>query len=404
MKRFPLKYRGHHFQGGDVHTPLVAYRREVYAGETSENSTTVFFETALKSQVRNPAVVSAYMFYCPHRLVWDQWEDFVADPDSGLSIPTTTGVWPTVHERSAQAKKVFFRRAYKLAYNEFFGDEDIGQANLAWFDDITADSMVSDRSVRSVSQLLQNVILDTENPVDNFNGSVSGAVATIELGELDRRLKARRANLSQRFTGEKYSDALRRLGVGVSEALIDRPELLGMKTEVIYPDNTRATAEGTGIEVGQRFAKYAGTMRLDTGRKFFPEHGYVFTIFVVRLALFNDKTVDAPDATVLSRNAYMLDPHQQNWGEYPREIFGTAGDPDVIMVHGFQSLYGMVTASGPAGFVYADQGIVSDGIGDVRLLIYPRPQDFAFSFSPTLILSATNEAKGVSPLMPRPVF
>ena len=316
------------------------------AGESAEIDVSCFYETPAINSLRNPAVLSYYVFYVPNRLLWPNWAEFIADADTARSIPTTTTPWADMFEPTAAAKSALFRRAYKAVYNTFFGDPSIGQTAGAWFDDVTADTFVTARRMKTVSQVVQQMISDLDTPADNFTGTVSGAVATIELNDLDRRMKARRANVQQRMTGDKYTDALARFGVQVSDALIGQPEMLGFHSEVIYPQNTQATAGGTSVPTpGTRFGKYTGTVKHKIGRKFFQEHGHVFGVLALRPVLNYSQMQVAPDAYLTDRADFVVDPNLQPYVDVPREYFTTAGDPDPVLMRGWQYHFGQVMSA-----------------------------------------------------------
>lgn len=341
MNRYPLNYRSSFFNTGMLCEPTMIFRKPVIAGESAEIDIQSFYESPPVELLRNPAVLSLYCFYVPNRLVWPQWQEFLSDPDTSRTVPTTTTGWANIFEPGTQSKQVFARRAYKAIYNAFFGDQSVGQTGFAWYDDIGADTVVTMRRMKTVSQVVQQMLSDLDTPADNFTGTVSGAVATIELNELDRRMRARKANVSQRFSGDKYVDALGRFGVKVSDALIANPEMLGFHSEVIYPQNTVASSGGTSVPtVGTRYGKYAGTVKHKIGKKFFQEHGYVIGILALRPVLSYSQMQCPPEAFMVDRSDYVVDPNLQPYAEYPREFFSTAGDPDPVMMRGFQYLYG----------------------------------------------------------------
>lgn len=361
MNRYPLNYRASWFNLGAMLQPNCVFRKPVYPGESAEIDIQLFYESGIVDRLRNPAVMSLYVFYVPHRLVWSGWTDFIADVDSGLSVPTNTTQWSSVFENGNNVKSSLMRRGYKLAYNTFFGDESIGQTPGAWYNDVTADTFVTDMRMKAVSQVVQNLVSDLDNPADPFTGTVSGAVATIELSELDRRLRARRASVQQRMSGEKYTDALARFGVKVSDALISQPEMIGFHSEVIYPTSTQATAGGTAPTVGQRFGKYAGTLKHKVGRKFFQEHGYVFGVYALRPVLSYSSMGYPPEAFTTSREDFVIDPVLQPYQEVNRTAFSTDGDPDPILMRGWQYLYGQVMqTNSPSGVLETNAASINE--------------------------------------------
>ena len=387
MNRYPLNYRMGHYGVGDTNTPLLAYRKPVFPGETASTEINLFYETDVVDRLKNPAVVSCYLFYVPHRLVWSGWTDFVADPDSGLSVPTATASWEELWEKGAATRTSFLRRGYKLVYNTFFGDETIGQNARAWYDDTSADTYVTMMCQRTSMQLGKAIMSDLDVPADNFTGTVSGTVATIELNELDRRMRARRSNVVQRFTGEKYTDALARFGVKVSDALIAQPEMVGYATETILPTSVPSATATTTVPVGQRWGKYSGTLKLETAGKFFQEHGYLIGVFSVRPVLAVQDMQYPPEAGVTSRDDFVIDSMLQPYKEYDRAIFTSGGEPDPVLMRGWMYTKGQVTVNGsPAGVLQNSQASIND-------LRYPAPVS---SFSMTYSIQGVS--KGATPI------
>lgn len=96
------------------------------------------------------------------------------------------------------------------------------------------------------------------------------------------------ANFVQRFQekmarrGSEFKDYLRQLGVRFSDARLQIPERLGSTTSVLQFSEVLATAESTGVEIGDM--KGHGIMGLRTkGYDYwFEEHGYVVSFLVVR--------------------------------------------------------------------------------------------------------------------------
>lgn len=81
--------------------------------------------------------------------------------------------------------------------------------------------------------------------------------------------------------GSRYDEYLRYLGVKSSDARLQRPEYLGGGTNVVQFSEVLQTAEGTNA-VGTMRGHGISAMRSNRYRRFFEEHGYVFTLISVR--------------------------------------------------------------------------------------------------------------------------
>jgi len=108
-----------------------------------------------------------------------------------------------------------------------------------------------------------------------------------ELGSVDIN-QLREAFALQRFEehralyGSRYVEYLRYLGVKSSDARLQRPEYLGGSRQTIQFSEVLQTAPGGEDPVGALKGHGIGAMRTNRYRRFFEEHGYVFTVMMVR--------------------------------------------------------------------------------------------------------------------------
>lgn len=119
--------------------------QEVLPGDTFRHSTSALIRVSpLATPVMHPVRARIHHFFVPHRLVWDDWEDFITGGPDGLNasvFPTITttvgtgyavgslgdylGVPPSVPSLEVSALPF---RAYALIYNEFYRDQDLNTA------------------------------------------------------------------------------------------------------------------------------------------------------------------------------------------------------------------------------------------------------------------------------------
>lgn len=131
---------------------------EVLPGDSMEISSAALVRVSpLVAPVMHPVMVRFHHWFVPHRLVWDEWEDFITGGSDGLgngftypvltsgaggfgakSLPDYMGVPPTVAGLEISAMPI---RAYNLIFNEFYRDQDLVTAaadeqlqllNCAW--------------------------------------------------------------------------------------------------------------------------------------------------------------------------------------------------------------------------------------------------------------------------------
>ena len=114
---------------------------EVLPGDTIRHATSLFLRLApMLAPVMHPCHVKIHSWYVPHRLVWDEFEDFITGGPDGLNMsvfPTVTapdggfsvgsladylGVPTGVPGLTVSALPF---RVYDLIYNEWYRDQDL---------------------------------------------------------------------------------------------------------------------------------------------------------------------------------------------------------------------------------------------------------------------------------------
>lgn len=355
-----MERKDHYFTRGDMYRLIPSLMKPVMPGERVSVNVRGTFETDVIAALRTPAMMASYAFFVPNRIVWSGWPDFISDADTVLTIPTVnyaTSPFPQLGELSGTLSALP-RRAFKMAYNEFFGDDAFGTA--AWYTDPTADTAQNaPLPLKTVNQLLSSVALDVDEPADNY----TVAASTIELTEFRRRLKQNARQNNQRIGGEKYFDALRRYGVDMREELASRPELIARQSEIVYPQEVFNTSD---TDTGARVGRYRIAINFDVRRKFCMEHGHIFVCHALRP--FLGKIPGAPvDRSMMTRRFFMEE-MDKPFVEVSSVNVGTATDvePDPLLpLDRWQNLGDMYTLNGVDGtLAYAANAALSD-------LIYP---------------------------------
>lgn len=114
---------------------------EVLPGDTIQQATSMLLRVLpLNAPVMHPVHVRIHHWFVPHRLVWEDWEDFITGGPDGLNasaFPTVSldpargslmdylGVPP---DGSAHTVSALPLRAYQLIWNEFYRDQDLHTA------------------------------------------------------------------------------------------------------------------------------------------------------------------------------------------------------------------------------------------------------------------------------------
>lgn len=115
---------------------------EVLPGDTFQKATSALLRCSpMLAPVMHKVNVDIYDFFVPHRLVWEDWEDFITGGEDGedasvyptIATPVSTGfavgsladylgVTPGVASRNVSALPF---RAYAMIFNEWFRDQDL---------------------------------------------------------------------------------------------------------------------------------------------------------------------------------------------------------------------------------------------------------------------------------------
>lgn len=226
----------------------------------------------------NPVLMSAYSFYCPLRLLWDDWMDFIAqDDDYAGTFPVTAVDFPAVLDKDASdsvtgSLSAMPRRAFKLAFNQYFGDEDF----TTHYSDITNDADVTVHPMKNPDQYLSKV----RDARDMDTPTYDATTVPIDLNDFAYEMQKARSRRRAQISGDKYVDALARMGVSLDWRVQQAPELLGKTHLRVRP---RYWTDTTATTLGSQRSQYSAELKHRYSGKRFAEHGLVFTVVCARL-------------------------------------------------------------------------------------------------------------------------
>lgn len=324
---------------------------EVLPGDSLQMATSALIRTMpLLSPVMHPVHVRFHHWFVPHRLVWEDWEDFITGGPDGMDdsvFPTVTlsytagnpatgtgivgeladylGAVPGVNNLVCSALPF---RGYALIWNEWYRDQDLQTPlvvdttsgpdtttnmllqNAAWEKDYFTSSRPWEQKGPAITIPLGTTAPVTTGSSTTLPGPVvirsdaagegglylSGQGTTVGDATLNADLTGasavtvnilREAMALQRYEeararyGSRYVEYLRYLGVRSSDARLQRPEYLGGGKQTIQFSEVLQTAEGES-PVGEMRGHGLAAMRSNRFRRFFEEHGYVFTLMSVK--------------------------------------------------------------------------------------------------------------------------
>lgn len=339
---------------------------EVLPGDSIQQSTNALVRaSALLSPVMHPIPVRIHHWFVPHRLVWEDFEDFITGGPDGLddsvfptiampasvgaavgSLADYLGVATGVADLAVSALPF---RGYAMIFNEWYRDQDLVTPltidltsgvdsttnttlqNCAWEKDYYTSARLTAQKGASITIPLGTSAPVTGIAVANNEAAATGFTGTGPIAAGDRtsgqpawRLDTQTSTLLGQTTGvphtttnrpqifadltgasavtvnvlrealalqryeearsrygSRYCEYLKYLGVTSSDARLQRPEYLGGGAQTLQFSEVLQTAEGTNA-VGTMRGHGISSLRSNRYRRFFEEHGYVFTLLSIR--------------------------------------------------------------------------------------------------------------------------
>lgn len=344
---------------------------EVLPGDTVQQATTALLRAApLLAPVMHPCHARIHHWFVPHRLIWDDFEDFITagpDGEDDSVFPTITmpggggaalgsladylGVPTGINSLEVSALPF---RGYAMIWNEWYRDQDLQTEltidttsgpdtttnttlqNVGWEKDYFTSARpweskgpeitisIGDEApvVFPTTPQLSQVIaaerytgagapenlgnlrtagggsydITTTTPAASASGDLVlrgsvpaptdayadlSAASPVSINTLREAFALQRYQEARARFGSRYVEYLRYLGVRSSDARLQRPEYLGGGSQTIQFSEVLQTAEGTD-PVGQLRGHGIGSVRSNRYRRYFEEHGYVFSCISVR--------------------------------------------------------------------------------------------------------------------------
>lgn len=154
------------------------YVDEVLPGDTfNVNTAAIIRMSTPKYPVMDDAFIDFYYFYCPNRILWDNFKQFMGEVEETPWMPTKTYKVPQIKINSTKESSLPYEgsildymgvptkvegkfeinalpiRAYVKIWNEFFRDENVDNAAVVKTDD--ADVTYTDGSNESMDEVLK---------------------------------------------------------------------------------------------------------------------------------------------------------------------------------------------------------------------------------------------------------
>jgi len=376
MQRYNLNYKGGTYTEGQCYRLQPIFRQQVVPGQTVNIDAQVSLKTAvLTKNVTTPCMMSVWFFYVPHRLVWDGWTDYISQAADRTAVPNTFTTADAFFDKALAAGSAgvqpFYRRAYKLVYNEYFGtNPPAGSTSTGnqWFDDITDDNNVGLYELRNPEQFGSRLVetLETEDP------EFPVVASSIPLNAFYKNMMIARSKQRSQMSGDKYVDTLARMGVDASWMISERPEFLGTKSKMVGPQLTAGTQN---TELGHEAARFAGKLECNIKSKHFAEHGYIVGVCGVRPIVIapTSSSADALCDREDAQGFYTAD-NIQTRDTYFGIGLGVSGQDKYTQRFGYLRNGQWLTGTyNPASWVN------TQNLTDTSDLVYPDPANIEFS-------------------------
>lgn len=339
---------------------------EVLPGDTVQQATSLLLRVSpLLAPVMHPVHVRIHHWFVPHRLVWEDWEDFITGGSDGLDasvFPTITlndtgnGAVGTLADYLGCPTGLDFEvsalpfRGYSMIFNEWYRDQDLqteltvdlgsgpdtttnttlqnicwekdyftsarpwtqkgpevtiplqGQAPVLGIGKSTGVFTLTNRTVReadgntdvyAIAEIVNGGVGGNSDLVVKGNNATTGFpqifadmsnVSAASINDLRLAFALQRYEEARARYGSRYTEYLAYLGVRSSDARLQRPEYLGGGKQTIQFSEVLQTAPSADPEgvVGDLKGHGISAVRSNRYRRFFEEHGYVFSFLSVR--------------------------------------------------------------------------------------------------------------------------
>lgn len=285
-KRYSYNMTSQYATAGKIGALLPTCIEEVAPGDTWSGKVGLLVRLSpLKKPQLMDLFVDQFFIYVPHRLVYADWESFLAE--GPMDTPTYTLPTVSVPAGSTSYEALFMKSdavaattysalrlyAYNLIWNEIFRADE--QAVLTPTDIPSQWGRMINLKKDYWSNLNASI---GEGQADHTAPVVAGEVSATEILEAIARQKIA---MKRATYGTRYIDILRSFGINVNYQMLQRPEVVAVSRGTVNVTDIVQTSAGTG-NVGDIYGHGIAGQRLTLKRKQSPEHGTLFGFAVVR--------------------------------------------------------------------------------------------------------------------------
>ena len=290
-------------------TPFLS--QEVAPGDTwSGNVGALIRLSPLKKAMLQDVYVDMFVFYIPHRLVYANWEDFIAEgpmdtptystPSYSVSATNTAynSLFQVANGTATTTYSALPLYGLNLCYNEFFRDDEDAVRNPTDTPGQYGIEVNWKKDYWSTIQL-RTGYAQQEHYFSTNVGSGTQASAQDVLDALARQKVA----MKRATYGSRYIDILRSMGINVNYQMLQRPEVVAVARSSINVTDVVQTSAATG-NLGDLAGHGISGSRIRIRRKSFPEHGRLLGVALLRPVMSDSKLCEWFDRPRTYENYY----------------------------------------------------------------------------------------------------
>lgn len=267
------------------------------------------------------AMLDLFAFYVPHRHIYSNWIDFMKEgkkEDETLATDTedTVNLLRCVgYQQVTGTTPRWLTRGYLQIWERYFRHVD-DRTN----DGISASTFSSDgvtrqfgyKCARLKSYTSTGRDLDSALAADGTVDITAGSPDTFDIIELAQAKGELRTQLKRQWFGQRYTDVLNAIyGTNVNTDADQRPTLLMRSSQWL----SGYDVDGTGdTSLGTFAGKVTGMINFQMPMKFFPEHGALWVMALVRFP-----------------NVWVNESHRLVTGSPNPDYVRISGDPSIAM-------------------------------------------------------------------------
>ena len=316
---------------------------ETVPGDTFGGTITVKATSAITDKlIHSRAYYDLYAFYCPIRVLWDKFPEYLAGAEGGVSTPFTKTLFPQNFESSfvgndgvaigkdENMQDIFVnapwlrRMYYMTAYTFFNPDKNSnGNRDTTAQQDRIREGEFDDTNWQFHCVARESTFdeswLDADSVAHGGTKIAADADGNIDLDSIRRAYHLDRYEKIRDFYGARYTDLLRGYGIKADWGILQEPECIGISNN----DFRFVQKNRTDSEAGKRNGYFEGEYRIKLRKTFCPEHGVIGIFAVPRADIFNEtQGAHILASRNLSTPTTWFDPH--TWDQFPMQTFPKA--------------------------------------------------------------------------------